>query len=189
MGLKKGLWQCEGLRVCLYSIWSFETSTSHQSLVSYYVIYNHNWHILAKNEWGNTNLSHYHRRKVLPWKWRTEEVENNLLCLQTCLALVCLEIVRSLCLNKVNISCDLPQLAVMLQSERQICCCWWEYRWCCWYQCVTNCGQVLKESFYLISIKKQINSGLEWPAGPPKVHNSLTTMMTNIIIDESADHV
>ena len=81
MGLKKGLWQCEGLRVCLYSIWSFETSTSHQSLVSYYVIYNHNWHILAENEWGNTNLSHYHRRKVLPWKWRTEEVENNLLCL------------------------------------------------------------------------------------------------------------
>ena len=120
MGLKKGLWRSEvpGLRVCLYSIWSFKISTSHQSLVNYYVIYvNHNWHIPAKNEWGNTNLSHYHRRKVLPWKWRTEEVENNLLCLQTCLALVCLEIVRSLCLNKVNISCDLPQLAVMLQSE------------------------------------------------------------------------
>ena len=40
-----------------------------------------------------------------------------------------------------------------------------------------------------INKKKQINSGLEWPAGPPKVHNSLTTKMTNIIIDESADHV
>lgn len=42
MGLKKGLWRCEvpGLRVCLYSIWSFETSTSHQSLVSHFIIYN-----------------------------------------------------------------------------------------------------------------------------------------------------
>ena len=157
MGLKKGLWQCEvpGLRVCLYSIWSFKTSTSHQSIVSYSIIYDHNWHIPAKNEWGNMNLSHYHRRKVLPWKWRTEEVENNLLCLQTCLALVCLEIVRSLCLNKVNISCDLPQLAVMLQSERQICCITIVDKSTDDTADVSMChdgGQALKESFYLMLI-------------------------------------
>ena len=81
-GFKKGvmaMWRFEGVSLLHLIIWNFHLTPI--AWLSYYVIYNHNWHILAKNEWGNTNLSHYHRRKVLPWKWRTEEVENNLLCL------------------------------------------------------------------------------------------------------------
>lgn len=78
-----------------------------------------------------------------------------IICLQTCLALVCLEIVRSLCLNKVNISCDLPQLAVMLQSERQICCITVVDKSTDDTADLSMChdgGQALKESFYLMSI-------------------------------------
>ena len=88
-------------------------------------------------------------------KMKDRRGRNNLLCLQTCLALVCLEIVRSLCLNNINISCDLLQLAVMLQSERQICCIAVVHKSTDDAADISMChdgGQALKESFYLMSI-------------------------------------